>query len=179
MSRIRIVPIFVTALLMLALLIGGWQAYQHYNLLNPLKQSLQSVAGVEKVDITTGSPDVVVIQLGPFQTLKDGDLQMTYDAISDEIEHKLGTNVSVRIGDAHEGPLTQLFEGAFELYIQQGIAKEDYTQMASDVARLAKSNHVAYRLTMDNSFIYLQLQKGPYYLYRVIPYASRAGGATA
>ncbi|WP_062305602.1 hypothetical protein [Alicyclobacillus sendaiensis] len=178
MSRIRVVPIFVTALLMLALLIGGWQAYQHYNLLNPLKRSLQSVAGVERVDITTGSPDVVVVQLGPFQALKEGDLQMTYDAISDEIEQKLGTNVSVRLGDAHEGPLTQLFESVFELYIQQGIAKEDYTQMASEVARLAKSYHLAYRLTMDNNDIYLQLQKGPYYLYRVIPYA-RAGGAAS
>ena len=104
---------------------------------------------------------------------------MTYDAISDEIQSKLGSNVSVRIGDAHEGPLTQIFESSFELYIQQGIAKQDYTQMASDVERLAKSYHLACRLTMDNSYIYVQLERGPYYLYRVIPYTSRVGGAAS
>ncbi|WP_245630047.1 hypothetical protein [Alicyclobacillus acidiphilus] len=174
----RLVPIFVVAIFVLSILFGGWQAYQHFNLLNPLKRNLQQVAGVQTVNISTGSPDLVQIQLGPFDKLKNGDLQQTYHAISTQIENRLGTNVSLQISDNHEGPLTQVFESSFVFYIQEGIAKQNYTQMVSQVAELAKKDGIDARLTMDSQDIYIQLAKGNSYLYRVIPYGNRQGGAS-
>ncbi|GLG00768.1 hypothetical protein Alches_08070 [Alicyclobacillus hesperidum subsp. aegles] len=179
MSRVRLLPIFVVAVVVLAILFGGWQAYQHYNLLNPLKRSLQSVAGVQTVDISTGSPDIVQVQLGPFQKLKNGDLQETYHDISNEIENRLGSNVTVRLTDGREGSLTQIFESSFEFYIQEGIAKENYTQMVSQVNQLAAKDGIEARITMDNQYIYVQLAKGNHYLYRVIPYTIHQGGASS
>lgn len=179
LSRVRLVPIFIVAIFVLSVLFGGWQAYQHFNLLNPLKRNLQQVAGVQTVNISTGSPDVVQVQLGPFDKLKNGDLQQTYHDISKQIENRLGADVSLRISDSHEGTLTQTFESSFEFYIQEGIAKQTYTQMVSQVHALAKKEGINARMTMDSQDIYVQLAKGKSYLYRVIPYGNRQGGASA
>lgn len=179
MSRVRLVPIFLVAIVVLAILFGGWQAYQHFNLLNPLKRNLQQVSGVQTVNILTGSPDVVQVQLGPFNKLEKGDLQETYRDISDQIGTRLGTGVTLRLADDHGGSLTQMFEVKFEPILLEGIAKDNYTEMIGKVQQLAKTSGVHSRITMDGQDIYIQLAKGNNYLYRVMPYTTHQGGAAS
>lgn len=179
LSRVRLVPIFLVAMVVLAVLFGGWQAYQHFNLLNPLKRNLQQVSGVQTVSILTGSPDVVQVQLGPFNKLDKGDLQRTYHDISNQVESRLGTGVTLRLADKHGGSLVQTFEVSFEPVLIEGKAKQNYTEMISNVKALAKTDGIRARITMDSQSIYVQLEKGSDYLYRVMPYTTNQGGAAS
>lgn len=178
MSRVRLVPIFLVAIVVLCVLFGGWQAYQHFNLLNPLKKNLQQVSGVQTVAILTGSPDVVQVHLGPFSKLENGDLQQTYQDIASQIETRLGSGVSVQLTDHHDALLTDTFE-SFQPYLRQGLAKQNYLQMISQLSQMAQRKHVNARITMDGQNVYIQLAKGSHYLYQVIPYGTHQGGAAS
>ncbi|WAH35152.1 hypothetical protein [Alicyclobacillus dauci] len=179
MSRVRLVPIVLIAILALAMLFGGWQAYQHFNLLNPLKKNLQSVQGVQTVNIATGSPDEVTIHLGPFNKLENGDLQQTYHAIANEVSTRLGSGVKLNLSDDHGAQLTQVYEGDYYPILAQGKDKGNYTDMISQVSSLAKKQGIQARITMDEQYIYVQLAKGSHYLYDVIPYSTHQGGAAS
>lgn len=176
MSRVRLVPIVLIAVLVLAILFGGWQAYQHFNLLNPLKQNLQQVEGVKTVSIATGNPDVVDIQLGPFDKLKNGDLQQTYHDLENQISSRLGSGVTLHLSDDEDASLVQSFE-TLRPYILEGLRKGNYTEMIAQVTKMAKAKHLECRLTIDDENAYLQLAKGSHYLYYVEPY--HQGGAAS
>ncbi|WAH39690.1 hypothetical protein NZD89_14815 [Alicyclobacillus fastidiosus] len=178
MSRVRLVPIVLIAIVALAVLFGGWQAYQHFNLLGPLKKNLQQVEGVQTVDILTGSPDVVQVQLGPFSKLKNGDLQQTYDDITSQVSSKLGTGVTLQLSDDRSGTLAQALEN-FNPVLLEGVTKGNYTEMISQVTHMAKSQGINCRVTMDTQYIYIQLAKGGHYLYKVMPYSTHQGGAAS
>lgn len=176
LSRVRLVPIVLIAVLVLAILFGGWQAYQHFNLLNPLKQNLQQVEGVKTVSIATGNPDVVQVQLGPFDKLKNGDLQQTYDDLEDQISSRLGSGVSLHLSDDRDASLAQAFED-LEPYLLEGLRKGNYTEMIAQVTKMAKAEGLQCRVTMDDENAYLQLAKGSHYLYYVKQY--QQGGAAS
>lgn len=176
MTRIRLVPIVLIAVLVLAVLFGSWQAYQHFNLLGPLKRNIQQVEGVKTVSISTGSPDEVVVQLGPFNKLKNGDLQQTYHAIAKQISAKLGSSVNLDIADHHDAQLEQVLEG-FRPMLMEGIAKSNYTEMIAQLSQQAKKQGIQASFTMDEKYIYIQLAKGSHYLYDVMPL--HQGGAAS
>ncbi|GEO27101.1 hypothetical protein AAC03nite_28860 [Alicyclobacillus acidoterrestris] len=180
MSRVRLVPIVLIAIVALAVLFGGWQAYQHFNLLGPLKKNLQQVKGVQTVDILTGSPDVVQIQLGPFSKLKNGDLQQTYDDITNQVSSRLGSGVKLRLSDDRNGTLSQALE-SYTPVLLEGIQKGNYREMIAQVTQMAKQQHIQCRITMDAQLnTYIQLEKGSHYLYTVMPYPPmHQGGASS
>lgn len=178
MSRVRLVPIVLIAVLALAVLFGSWQAYQHFKLLSPLKQNLQQVEGVQKVSIFSGNPDVIQIKLGPFKKLKDEDLQQTYHDIRNQISSRLGQNATIHLTADHNAKL----DGALEHYqpfLHEGIAKGNYVEMIRQVTQMAKSQGIQARITMDKQYIYIQLQTGSHYLYSVMSYSSPPGGAAS
>lgn len=178
MSRVRLVPIVLVAILALAILFGSWQAYQHFNLLSPLKRNLQQVEGVQTVSILTGSPDVVQVELGPFSKLKNGDLQQTYHDITNQISSRLGSAVTIHLGDHQDNQLASALEN-YQPILHEGLAKGNYVEMINQVTKVAKSQHIQARITMDGQYIYIQLQEGSHYLYSVMPYSTPQGGVAS
>lgn len=177
MSRVRLVPVLVIAFMTLAVLFGGWKAYDHFKLLQPLQSNLTSIAGVSSVnlnEVSDGGP--IVIQLGPVQKLKDGDLQQTYQEIVSNIRTSMATDVLPTIVDHHNEALVNASE-SYNFIFNEGIAKYNYSEMKAKVEALAKADHIAIRMTMDQSNLYVQMSQGSYYLYEIIP-LHQGGGAS-
>jgi len=165
-SRVRLVPIIFIVIISLAVLFGGWQAYQRFNFVSPLESSLNTITGVKNVNVVAGSPNVITVQLG-----RVGDLQTTYTALSKAV----GTPGELKIKDSRNAQLTN-DEEALAPIISTGKSKGDYTAMMTQIASKASSLHINVRATMDMNNIYLQITSGSYYLYDVFPYVIHQGG---
>jgi hypothetical protein len=177
LTRIRLVPIFIIVVVTLVSLIGGWQAYQHFNLLNPLQSKLTQIPGVESSHIDTNS-NRITIQLGPASKLQNGDLQTTYDKIISVTEATLGSSISITLLDHRDWSLSSVYE-TYTPSIAEGITKGNYTEMISSIEQKAKANHITARVTMNLHDIFVQFTKGNSYFYDVIPNSIHQGGGVA
>jgi hypothetical protein len=173
LSRIRLVPMILIAVVSLAILFSGWQAYQRFNLVNPLKLSLSKLAGVESVNVNSGNPKVIQIKLGAVK-----DLQTTYDSIALTISGALGSSGSLEIQDNSDDKLRSAYE-SYQPIILEGLAKGNYTEMISTIDKLAIKNGINARITMDQHHVYVQLSAGRHYLYKVWSYSVRQGGGAS
>ncbi|GMA48733.1 hypothetical protein GCM10025857_00900 [Alicyclobacillus contaminans] len=177
MTRIRLIPVVVIALVSLLVLFGGWWAYRKYNVINPLTESLQHVTGVESVQVNPSSPSSISIQLGPVT-----DLQTTYQTISRAVEQVFGSgsSVAMTLEDHRDAALTNIYETDMAPILAEAIQKGEYTQMVAMIQQKAKQLHVTAKVSMDDQNIYLQLQQGSYYLYHVRRYSAlQQGGGVA
>ncbi|MCY0888206.1 MAG: hypothetical protein OWQ59_07070 [Alicyclobacillaceae bacterium] len=178
MSRVRLVPVLVIALISLAVLFGFWQAYQHYKLFGPLESELRDIPGVSHIALNTASGNSVVVQLGPFHTLENGDLQTTYESIESKVRSTLGTTESIVLEDKSNAFLSNEYVN-LEPMIFEGIRDGQYTQMIQSVEKSANSQGVAARITMDAHHFFIQLQYGSHYFYKVLSYQLNGGGASS
>jgi hypothetical protein len=177
LTRIRLVPIIFIVVVTLAALIGGWQAYQHFDLLNPLQSRLAQIQGVQSAHVDTGSNQVTV-QLGPVSQLQNGDLQTTYNKIATVTEDTLGSGASIMLLDNRNWTLTSAYE-SYTPSLVDGISKGNYTEMVSNIEHRASADHISARVTMNLHDIFIQFTKGKNYLYVVIPYSMHQGGGVA
>ncbi|KPV44849.1 hypothetical protein [Alicyclobacillus ferrooxydans] len=164
MSRIRLVPMLLILLVSLAVFFAGWQVYKRYNLVDPVKTDLQSVSGVQNVDVLVGNPTVIRVKLGPVQ-----DLQTTYDSIAEAVTGSVNAGSTIVIVDNKNKALQQEYENLFPS-IMQGVSHGDYKQMITDVEKEATIDGFKSKITMDHHNIYLQLEQGTHYLYDVWNY---------
>lgn len=173
MSRIRLVPVIFILVITLAILFAGWQAYQRFNLVNPIKSDLRQVTGVQSVQVDTGNPGTIRIQLGAVK-----DLQKTYKDISHVVSGSLGGSENVVILDHHNDALASALED-FQPILQQGLAKGNYTEMIASVEQKAAKQNINARITMDEHNVYVQLAEDNHYLYIVMINTVHQGGATS
>lgn len=174
MSRIRLVPVILIALISLGVLVAGWYTYQRVNVVNPLKTGLQSVSGVQSVQVQTGNPDVVEVRLG-----KVKDLQTTYSSISRITTSTLGSSVDVRLQDNRDDELTTAEQQSFKPFLYEAVAKGNFPEMFNTVRQNAAKMNIDARVTMDDHNIYVQLIKDSHYLYDVLPYTIHQGGGAS
>jgi hypothetical protein len=172
MSRVRLVPIVFIAIISLAVLFGGWQAYQHYGLVSPIQTTLKQLKYVDGVKVDTGSPTVVTIQLN--SNVKD--LQYDYDVIVQDVQNEVGGTYAIKLLDRKNEDLTTLYE-SIQPVIGEGLVHGNYTEMMAAVDALAAKAGVDYRFTMDQHNVFVQLKKGNNFLYDVVPL--HQGGVTS
>jgi hypothetical protein len=176
LTRIRLVPVILIALISFAVLSGGWWAYRQYNVVNPLKDSLGQISGVQNVQVETGNPAVITIKLG-----RVSDLQSTYLTISKAVRSILGDpqSVTVTIEDNRTQDLNSAYEALVPI-LQEGVAHGSFTEMITKAEQMAQQLHMDARITMDEHNIYIQLEQGSHYLYQVMSYTLlRQGGGTS
>jgi hypothetical protein len=160
-------------LVSLVVLFGGWQAYQRLNLVNPLKTKLQTIQGVQSVQVVNGNPNVITVQLG-----KVKDLQTTYHSLTQTITETLGSNQPITILDHRNSILTQDDE-SLQPIILEGLAKGNYVEMILQVKQAAVKLGINVRVTMDSQNVFVQLEQGSYYLYDVQSYHLPGTGGAA
>jgi hypothetical protein len=176
MPRIRLVPVIVITLVSLVVLFGGWWAYRQYNVVNPLKASLEKVSGVQSVQVQTGNPGVVEVTMGPV-----ADLQSTYLNITRTVRGIVGdpSAVTIRIQDKRNQELTDAYEETLEPIILEGVRKGNYAHMIEEAKRMASELGIRAKITMDVHNVYVQLMKDNGYFYDVMPYTLKEGGGTS
>ncbi|MCL6547998.1 MAG: hypothetical protein K6T30_03715 [Alicyclobacillus sp.] len=173
MSRVRLVPIICILVVSLAAMFGGWRAYLRFNLIDPLKSEIQAIPGVKSVQVVAGSPSQVRVVLRP----DVADLQATYGKIMRAVDTTLGDEQLV-IEDSESPALTQAYE-SFEPVLLEGLAKGEYTEKIAQVEKQARAMGIRVRITMDLHNMYIQMNKGNAYLYRVWPNVVHQGGGTS
>jgi hypothetical protein len=172
-SRVRLVPIIFIAVITLAILFGGWQAYLHFNMIGPLETHLSSISGVRSAVVESGQPATVRIQLGEVQ-----DLQSTYQKIHAQVSQSLGPSVDISIQDTRDAKLTAEYQKLTPT-ILEGVAKGNYTEMIADVEKQATKDGVNAKITMDKNYVYVQMKDGHHALYDVFKYTPYQGGAAS
>lgn len=173
MSRIRLVPMILILLISLAVLFTGWQAYRHFNLVNPLETQLSSVTGVKNVDVAVGNPTVVHVKLGQV-----ADLQSTYRSISQTLSGSVKSSGDIIIEDNRNQALSDAWEQLNPM-VYEGAAHGNFTEMISNVKKSAKQDGIDAKITMDAHHLYVQFEQGSHYLYEVLPYSQSQGGAAS
>jgi hypothetical protein len=173
MSRVRLVPVIFIAILSLSLLFGVFQLYQRFNLVNPLKSDLETLKYVKSVDVVPGNPAVVKVELNNQVT----DLQSSYGQIASKVTSVAGGGQIILL-DNRDDMLQNLYEN-ITMRLLEGSAKGNYTEMIAAATNLASKAGVQAKITMDNHNYYIQLSKGGRYLYQVMPYTLRQGGASS
>ncbi|WP_188882245.1 hypothetical protein [Alicyclobacillus cellulosilyticus] len=170
MLRVRLVPVILIALVTLAVLIGGWQAYLRLDFVNPLQTTLAKIPGVQSVRVRPGTPAEVDIRLGWVP-----DLQTTYWRIEDVLGEAGSGNERIVLADHPNARLMQVFE-YLQPTLQEGLAKQNYREMIADVEHLAAASGVKARITMDEHNVYIQLRDGSYFFYHIVPLRAGGGG---
>ncbi|QSO53485.1 hypothetical protein JZ785_06425 [Alicyclobacillus curvatus] len=164
MSRIRLVPMLLILIVSLAVFFAGWQVYKRYNLVDPLKTDLQTVSGVQNVDVIVGNPTVIRVKLGAVE-----DLQTTYDSIAEAVTGSVNAGSSIVILDNKDKALQQTYENLNPV-ILEGVHKGNYQEMITSFEKAAAAQGIKAKITMDAHNIYVQLQQGSHYLYDVWQY---------
>lgn len=173
MQRVRPVPLVVIAIISLALLIGGYQAYQRFYVIDPVADQLRAIPGVESVQVSPGHPATVRVQLGAVH-----DLQTTYDDVTKVVQDTLGDGANVVLVDNADGALQNAYESLLP-YILQGVAEGHYADMIDTVRQRAQKMGMDAQITMDEHNLYIELRSGDHELYHVLPYALRQGGGAS
>ncbi|MCL6625418.1 hypothetical protein [Alicyclobacillus shizuokensis] len=173
MSRVRLVPIIFIAVITLAILFGGWQAYLHFNMIGPLENHLSRISGVRSAVVESGQPTTVRIQLGDVD-----DLETTYQKIYDQVSQSLGSSVSISIEDTRDTRLVKEYQKLTPALLE-GVAKGNYTEMIAAVEKQAAEDGIQAAITMDKTYVYVQMNDGKHHLYDVFKYTSRQGGAVS
>lgn len=166
MPKIRIVPTLVILFVAVVVLFGGWMGYRDFGLVGPVEKQLQKNSSVATVSVQVSGMDRKVRV-----TLKDiSDLQTTYSAILSTVHHEMGAQTQLVIEDNRSEELSRLYR-SYQPMIYEGLAKADYTNMITDVQKMAQQDGLKnVRITMDDRYLYIQMQQGQAYLYDVISY---------
>lgn len=171
MSKIRIIPTITALILTLAVLFGGLQIYRNYVLIRPLEGQLAQIPAVESAQIqsTSGGPEAVV------QLRAVPDLQTAYRQISADIFAAFGGPVNIILRDNRSPSLVNA-EEQLEPILLQGLAHGNYVSMIRQFRLEAAKLHIAARITMDTSHVFVQLSQGAHYLYDILTYAGNSAG---
>lgn len=173
MSRIRILPTVSALILTFTVLFGGFQMYKNYELIRPLQAQLYKIQSVQSVHITTsGQMPTVNLQLG-----RVADLQTTYNIIVNAVTSTMGSPASIALKDHSSLFLRSTYE-TLKPTLFEGLAKGNYTSMIHSMESSSAKAGIACRVTMDTQYVYVQMSKGGFFLYAIVPYTIKTAGVS-
>ncbi|HEU4965826.1 MAG TPA: hypothetical protein VFV52_18605 [Bacilli bacterium] len=172
MSRIRWVPMVVSLSLTLSLLFGGWELYRNFGLVAPLEEQLQANAAVTDVQ-TVVSGQVREVQIG---LKKVQDLQTTYEGLAATVHEAMGDAVAIDVTDnrKQDQNLQDVYR-SIQPTLYEGISKGEFPEMIAKVEANTKAAGVDGQISMNDKYVFVQLEKGDHYLYEILPYNSVTG----
>ncbi len=153
--------VFVCAL---GLLLGGYQLYSKYGMVNPLERELQARPAIAKVEISKVEGQYhFAVELQEVE-----NLQKEYQAIVEILDKNLkGGPYQLILTDPEDKVLQQAY-----LHLQPAIyeaaATHRYVWLEETVSQYAVDAGINYRLYVDDRYLYLHLAEGEHSLYRVI-----------
>ena len=171
MPRIRLVPLILIVFVTLAVLFGGYQAYQRLNVIDPLEAQLKAVHGVQDVQVQAGSPGMIRVELGPVK-----DLQTTYTELVHSVTQVTGGSQTIVIVDNPDDTLRTAYESFVAPMVSEGIAKGNYMEMISSVEAKAQSLGSQRASRWMNTTSTSSWKRAIATFYHVTPYTLRQGG---
>lgn len=164
-GELRIVVIILTAVLTVAILCGGYFAYNVYGVEKPLEEELSSLQQVSSVVITKDKKTYEIkIQLEPQE-----NLQSAYSEIQDALNrHFKGKDYELQIADNRNEKI-ELFYLQMQPAVQQAAAQSEFVWLDNQFREQCEQMALTYNLMVDEQNIYIQIINGSDYLYEVVP----------
>jgi hypothetical protein len=159
--NVAVLTLFVTLLI----LFGGFFGYQRWEVELPIRQAVAKNAHVKLQQLAV-QPDRVTIHL---KTEAGFSLTRDYVDLRKSISQLAGNRKLHLV--VHDRPAPALNDAWDEMVfgIEEGIAHQRYTRIPQAVKQAAKPRNIRYRVTMDDQFLYVELRRDQYWLYRVLP----------
>ncbi len=164
--KIKILPLTITAALTAAILFGGWFAYRHYGIEQPLDRIAGSVPGVTNAVVETTNGQVNI------------DLELKQDANIADVYRKLKEDGASEIGGkklnlSAEGTTNEKLEQAwsYSLFdVAQAMENRQYTGIREAMNKLSEQYPgVTAETSMDEDNVYVTLRDGVNAKFVILP----------
>jgi hypothetical protein len=164
--KLKILPLTITAALTAALLFGGWFAYRHYGIEQPLDRIANSVPGVSGATVQTSNGQVNI------------NVQLKQDANIGEVYRKIKVDGSSEIGSksftltAVNGTNDRLEQAwSYALFdVAQAMENRQYTGIRDAMDKLSvKYPGVTAVTSMDDNNVYVTLREGTAAKFVILP----------
>lgn len=155
----------IVAAIILTVLLGGQGLAKTLRVNRPLSRELRAIDGVHQYTLGS-SPEGIRLDL----TLgRVPDLEQTMVKVLASIAERRREPVAeVQIRDHRQGLTGVYYDLRFSL--EEALATGRYSALRGDLDRLASRYHLdRVRIYLGQRFIYVQLEKGPAYLYQALP----------
>lgn len=164
--KIKLLPVTLTAALSAALLFGGWFAYRHYGVEQPLDRIANAIAGVEsaKIEMTSGQVKVNV-------TLKpDADLGQVYRLVKRDGAGEIGTKELELTATAKEGPRLEKAWSYALFDVAEAMENRKYSGIRDAMASLTERfPGLTINTDMDETNVYISMRDGDAAKFVVLP----------
>lgn len=166
MNKLKILPITITAALTAALLFGGWFAYRHYGVEQPLDRVANSITGVESAQIDTSTGQVkVTVQLAP-----NADLGEVYRRIKEDGASEIGTKKLELNATAKMTPTLDKAWSYSLFDVAQAMENRQYSDIRDAMAKLSEQfPGVTVKTDMDEENVYISMRDGDAAKFVVLP----------
>ncbi|RKP57015.1 hypothetical protein D7Z26_03235 [Cohnella endophytica] len=166
MKKIKILPITITAALTAAILFGGWFAYRHYGVEQPLDRVANAVPGVQsaKVIMSTGSVKVDV-KLAP-----DANLGDVYRQIKQNGAGEIGSK-DLELAPTASGNARLDKAWSYALFdVAESMENHKYSGVRDAMDSLSKQfPGVTATTDMDDNNVYISMRDGNAAKFIVLP----------
>jgi len=164
--KIKVMPLVLTAVASVALLFGGWAAYRHYAVEQPLDRVAAAAPGVDSAKSEmTGGQVVLRLQLKP-----DADLAEIYKKIKQDGAGQIGgKQVELNVESTTNEKLEQAWR--YSLFdVAEAMETRHYSGIREAMNKLSEQfPGVKADSDMDEDNVYIRLQDGQSAKFVVLP----------
>jgi len=146
----------VTAGIFFGLLVGGQFFFKNYYVADHFQEKLTKIDGVKKVEV---KEQIITLTMSNVSNIKQ-----SYQEISNVIQNK---NYEIIIKDKPSKKLEEIAAES-EIALQEGVFRGNFTEMLHYIKNLSGKQGVAAKIFVDNERVYLQLEEGNKYIFRII-----------
>jgi hypothetical protein len=164
--KIRVLPLTITAALSAALLFGGWTAFRHFSVEQPLDRVAASVPGVQSATTKMSTGQVVVnVKLAPDADLAEVYRRVKQDGAGQIGGKKLELNVESRTSSVLDKAWSySLFD------VAEAMETHRYSTIRGALDKVSQQfKGVTASTDMDADNVYIRLQDGKSAKFVVLP----------
>lgn len=164
--KLRILPIATTAVLTAAVLFGGWFAYRHYGVEQPLDRTAAKVHGVESAHADLNADGITL----KVKLSEDADLADVYRTVKEEGARAIGSkNLKLVAENSEDEQLEKVWRSAL-FDVAQAMDRKEYTGIREAMKRLeAETPGLVAATEMDDDNVYISLRMGGSAKYVILP----------
>jgi len=163
-KEFRVLFTIVSLILTLGILLGGYSLYKKFGVQEPVIKQLCSNKAIEKASIEKKNQQHLI----KIELKKVENIQKQYAEVENIINSKFEPDdyELIIIGKQNKD-LEQLFD-QLQPAIYEALASNRYLWLSNEIKRQTDEKHMAYRMFVDERYLYIQIEDGDSYIYKII-----------
>ncbi|CAI6081043.1 hypothetical protein [Cohnella sp. JJ-181] len=164
--KLRILPIATTAVVSVTLLFGGWFAYRHYGVEQPLDRAAAKVPGVESAH-SDMSADGITLKV---KLSDSADLAHVYRTVKEEGARSIGSKSLKLVAEAPDNESLEKIWRSALFDVAQAMDRKEYTGIRDAMAKLESQTPGLKATTeIDEENVYVSLRLSGSAKYVILP----------